>query len=306
MSPKSRHATIVLLLLFVVILSLGLVLFYPFEKEVSAGDIQHCLDSLGNGNLDDPGLMRERAYELATVIFDDSAECDKFADEVTQIYFDSKNMDFLLVYNTGGFGGGTMAEDPEWPSILEGMKAELADLGYKSMIIEYQRGEGGIGGFIEEVEEIEDNYATKAPDLAAEIAFLTKYNPELKVITTGRCFGGIFSNEVMELEAENPRVYSIQAGRPFWYTEPTGERSLLIRDNGIMPDTLTKGGLFVFLWDFGKANFGHRPATSPVKEGSVKIINWYFRMPGHTYTWDYPEVRSQITAFLEENFANGS
>jgi len=304
MSPKSRHAAIVLSLLFVVILSLGLVLFYPFEKEVSAGDIQHCLDSLGNGNLDDPSLMRKRAYDLATVIFDDSAECDRFADEVTQIYFVSKNVDFLLVYNTGGFGGATMADDPEWPSILEGMKSELADLGYESIIIEHQRGKGGIFGFIEEVEELEDNYATKAPELAAKVAFLTKYNPGLKVITTGRCFGAIFSNEVMELEAENLRVYSIQAGVPFWYTEPSGERTLVIRDNGIMSDTLGKRGLFSFLWAFFRANFGQRLSTSPIEGGSVKILSWYFKTPGHTYTWNYPGVRSRIIAFLEENFAH--
>jgi hypothetical protein len=295
---------VVLSLLFVVILSLGLVLTLPFEKEVSAEDIQRCLDSLGNENLDDPGLMRERAYQLATILFNDPAQCDKFADETTEIYFDSKNMDFLLIYNTGGFGGGTMAEDPEWPSILEGIKEKLADLGYGSMIIEHQRGEKVFLGFIEEVEEIKDNYPTKAPELAAQIAFLTKYNSKLRVITTGRCFGAIFSNEVMELEAENPRVYSIQAGRPFWYTEPGGERSLVIKDNGIMPDTLGKRGLLFFLWYFGKANFGHHPSTSPYKEGSVKIMKWYFRMPGHTYTWDQPVVRSRIIAFLEGNFAN--
>jgi hypothetical protein len=304
MSPKSRHATIVLSLLFVVILSLGLVLFYPFEKGVSAEDIQHCLDSLGNENLDDPSLMRERAYELATVLFDDSAECDRFANEVTAIYFASKNVDFLLVYNTGGFGGAAMADDPEWPSILEGIRAELADLGYESMIIEHQRGKGGIGGFIEEVEELEDDYLTKAPELAAKVAFLTKYNPELKVITTGRCFGAIFSNEVMELEAENLRVYSIQAGVPFWYTEPGGERTLVLEDNGEMPDILGKRGLLVFLWALGKANFGQRPSSSPIEGGSIKILSWYFRTPGHTYAWNYPGVRSRIVAFLEENFAN--
>lgn len=304
MIPKSRQSTIVLSLLFVVILSLGLVLALPLEDEVSAEDIQRCLDSLGNENLDDPGLMRERAHELATVLFDDPAECNEFADEVTEIYFASKDVDFLLVYNTGGFGGATMAEDPEWPSILEGIKAELADLGYESMIIEHQRGKKGFGGFIEEVEELKDDYPAKAPELAAKIAFLTKYNPELKVITTGRCFGAVISNEVMELEAENLRVYSIQAGRPFWYTEPGGERSLVIKDNGIMPDTLGKRGLLFFLWAFGKANFGHRLSTSPSKEGSVQILSWYFRMPGHTYTWNYPVVQSRIVAFLVENFAN--
>ena len=305
MSRESRKSMIVLSLLFVVLLSLGLVLFYPFKKEVSAEDIQRCIDSLGNENLDDPGSMRERAYELATILFDNPADCDRFADEVTEICSASKNVDFLLIYNTGGFGGAAMEGDPEWPGILEGIKAELADLGYESMIIEHQRGKEGFGGFIEEVKELKDDYPTKALELAAKVAFLTKYNPELKVITTGRCFGAIFSNEVMELGAGNLQLYSIQAGRPFWYTERSGERSLVIKDNAIMPDTLGKRGLLFFLWAFGKANFGHRPSTSPSKEGSVQILSWYFRMPGHTYTWDHPGVQSRIVAFLEENFAEG-
>ena len=303
MSPKSRHSTIVLSLLFVVILSLGLVLSLPLEKEVSAGDIQRCLDSLSE-EPGDPDSMRERAYKLATILFDDPTECDRFADEVTETYFASENMDFLLVYNTGGFGGAIMADDPEWPSILEGIRAELADLGYESMIVEHQRGKGGIVGFIEEVEELKDDYPTKAPELAAKVAFLTKYNPELKVITTGRCFGAIFSNEVMELEAENLRVYSIQAGVPFWYTDPSGGRSLVIEDNGEMPDILGKRGLLVFLWALGKANLGQCPSASPIEGGSIRILSWYFKAPGHTYTWNHPGVQSRIVAFLEENFAS--
>ncbi|HJX70268.1 MAG TPA: hypothetical protein VJ441_04150 [Dehalococcoidia bacterium] len=57
--------------------------------------------------------MREQAYKLATILFDDPAQHDEFADEVLKIYLDSEDTDFLLVYNTGSFGGGAMASDPE-------------------------------------------------------------------------------------------------------------------------------------------------------------------------------------------------
>ena len=302
---KIKSSRYILILLLAITLCLSLVLFFfPSQEELTAEDIQRCLNSLGSENPDDPTLMRERAYKLATILFDDPAQCEEFADEVTEIYFNSEIIDFLLVYNTGGFGGGTMAEDPEWPSILDGIEAELEALGYTSMVIEHQRGEKGLAGFLSEVDDLIGNYPSKAPELAAKVAFLTKYNPDLKVITTGRCFGAIFSNEVMQLEAANPQLYSIQAGVPFWYTDPSGERTLVIENNGTISDTFSEGSSWTFLWAFFKSNLEQFPSTSPHEEGSIRLLNWYFKMPGHTYTWEYPEIRSCTQAFLEENFAN--
>jgi hypothetical protein len=297
MRGKAGGSIAVSALLVIVALSLGLLWLSPLtDGEVTAEDIQ---DALGSGaNHNDSDSMREQAYELATILFDDPAQCNKFAGELVDIYFEAKDMDFLLIYNTGGFGGGTMAEDPEWPSILEGIKEELAELGYKSIIVEHERGKGGVFGFIGEVDELMEYYSTKTPELAAKIAFLTRYNPDLKVIVTGRCFGAIISNEVMELEAANTRLYSIQAGVPFWYTGPSGERTLVVENNGIMPDTLGRGDFLAAV----RANLTRLPSTSPIEEGSVRILDWYFKMPGHTYTWEHLGVQSQITSFLKENF----
>ena len=303
MSHRRGRYALVLSLIFFVILSLVLVLVLPFGEDVSADDIRRRLDSLDQ-EPGGPASMRERAYELATLIFSDPAECSRFADEVVKIHFDAQNVDFLLVYNTGGFGGGTMAGDPEWPGVLEGIKAQLATLGYESMIIEHQRGKEGLIEFLDEVEEIKCDYPVKAPELAAKVAFLTRYNPELKVVLTGRCFGAVISNEVMELAAGNPQLYSIQAGRPFWYTDPGGERSLVIEDNGVMPDILNSRGVLHFLWILFKANLGHFLSASPPDEGSFQAVNWYLKAPGHTYTWDHPAVRTRILAFLEQNFGH--
>lgn len=303
MSHKSRRSAIVLSIIAFVILSLCLVLFLPAEEEVSAEDIQRRLDSLG----EEPGdrvSMRERAYELGAAIFDDPTECDRFADEVTELYFASRDMDFLLVYNTGGFGGGVMAGDPEWPGVLEGTKDRLAAMGYQSMIVEHQRGKGGFIDFFREVEEIKRDYRGKAPELAAKVAFLTKYNPGLKVILTGRCFGAVISNEVVKLAPENTQLYTIQAGRPFWYTDPGGERTLLIKDNGVMPDILDARGVVDFLWTLAKANFGRLPSTSPPEEGSFQAIKLYLKAPGHSYAWKHPGIRSLITAFVEQHFGD--
>ena len=301
MGYQSGRFIIMVSLVSVVVLSLGLVACLPSKEAVSAEDIRCCLDSLGE-EPDGPDSMREWAYRLGAVLFDGDADRSRFADEIVETYLVCKDVDFLLVYNTGGFGGGTMADDPEWPGVLEGIKSELAAVGYTTVIVEHQRGRGGLVGFVNELEALGREYRTKAPELAAKIAFLTRYNPDLRVITTGRCFGAVISNEVMALGAENPRLYSIQAGRPFWYTETGGERSLVIRDNGVMPDILDSSGILSFLWTLAKANVGRLPSTSPPEEGSFQAVAWYLKAPGHTYTWSHPGVQSRISAFLKQNF----
>ncbi|OGO03910.1 MAG: hypothetical protein A2Y91_06550 [Chloroflexi bacterium RBG_13_54_8] len=301
MNHKAARYAIVLSLMSMVILSLLLVLFSPFERKVSADDLRHYIDSLDGGSAD-PATMKERAHELATHLFKGSAECSRFADEVVQVYSETQGIDFLLIYNTGGFGGSTMANDPEWSSILEGIRAELANLGYSSVIVEHQRSGKGLTDFLKETQDTQRNYRAKAPVLAAKVALLTKHNSQLKVIVTGRCFGGMISNEVTKLDAGNPRLYSIQASLPFWYTDSGLERSLIIRGNGVEPDIVGSRGYLDFLWKLARANVGRLPSSSPPKGGSFRAWRWYLKAPGHIYTWDYPGVRTSVVAFLEQNF----
>ena len=270
-------------------------------EEVSAVDIWECLESLDK-EPGAPAIMKERARELGAVLFKDAAECDGFADEVTDLYLATRGEDFLLVYNTGGFGAATMMDDPEWPSVLEGIRTDLAAMGYKAVIVEHIRGGEGFGGFIDELRDLRHNYRRKARELAVKMSFLTKYNPQLKVILTGRCFGGMMCNEVMKLDGENSRLYSIQASIPFWYTEPAGQRSLVMPDNGVMPDIVTRGGVVRFLWTLFKANWGRLPSSDPPGEGSFRAVCRYLKAPGHTYIWEHPGVQSHIVPFLKENF----
>jgi len=301
MNPESRRSLIALSLVCAVVVSLCLVLLLPAEEPVSAEDLHCRLDSLGEDPAG-PADMRERARQLGALFYGDSDECREFAAELTELHLACCDVDFLLVYNTGGFGGGTMADDPEWPGVLEGIREELAALGYSSLVVEHRRGSGGLMGFLDELDELGCDYCDKAPVLAAKLAFLTRYNPSLRVITTGRCFGAMISNEVMELEAGNPQVYSIQAGWPFWYTGSCGERTLLIEGNGLRPDILDSRGVLRFLWALGEANACCLPSSSPPEEGSFRALNWYLKAPGHTYTWGHPGVQSRVTAFLREQF----
>lgn len=41
---------------------------------------------------------------------------------------------------------------------------------------------------------------------------------------------------------DNPQLYSIQAGRPFWYTDSGGKKGLVAKDNGLTPDIFDSRG----------------------------------------------------------------
>jgi len=265
-------------------------------------DIGKCTQHLDEGAISQ-SILREEAWKLSVDLFKDKDKRNRFADEVADLYIRTRDADFILIYNTGGFGAGTMKDDPEWPGILEGIKEELAQLDYRAVIIEHNREEGGfLKGFIGELKDLRHNYYQKARELAAKISFITTFNPKLTVISTGRCFGGIVCNEVMKINREDSHLYSIQASIPFWYTEPVGQRSMVISDNGIMPDIVTKGGVIRFLWTLFRANWRRLPSVDPSKEGSFRAVCRYLKAPGHTYTWDHPNVRFQVTSFLKKNF----
>jgi len=245
--------------------------------------------------LEVPEEVSEAARNLALQLFgDDLTECEKFVNNLLQVYSQAAGRDFLLIFNSGGLGGNEIG--PEWGSILDGIEEELGKLGYTTLLAIYVRTADGLWDILNEIRETIHSYPTKTKPLAYEIDFLTEHLESINVILMGESSGGIFSNEVMKLLDANPRVYSIQTGIPFAYHSLVSDRSLVINDNGIIPDTLTRCDL----WAIFRANLGRVPTYRP-EEGH---LFFYIRAPGHIYTWDHPGVRSQITSFLREHFAS--
>jgi hypothetical protein len=279
--------------------SLGLLGLYARDTAWS-NDLQHRLDSLAEDTPKQAGRLEDEAYQLAAKLFSDPARQSRFQEEVEQLYSAARDKDFLIVYNTGGFGGTSLEVDPEWSSILEGIQAKLRQWGYTSLVVEHVRGEYTLPGFLGEVRDQLVSYSAKAPELAAKVALLLGYNRDLKVIITGRSFGAQYSDEVMEFLTSFSRAYSIQAGRYFWYRKPASPRTLIMDHNGEMPDTLSRGDILAIL----RANLTHLPRVARPEGGSMKIGPYFFRAPGHVYTWDYPGVREQVTAFLKRHFTS--
>ena len=140
-------------------------------------------------------------------------------------------------------------------------------------------------------------YSSKSKELAYRVEFLTSHNPNLRVILTGESSGTVISDQTMNILADNPQVYSIQTGPPFWHTNVIEDRTLVVNNNGMFPDSFSQGDFFVMLLSNLEALVG-----LPQPENEVGTIFHRVRAPGHSYWWQYPGVCSSVADFLDKNF----
>jgi hypothetical protein len=129
------------------------------------------------------------------------------------------------------------------------------------------------------------------------VEFLTDHISNLKVIVAGESTGTVITDKTMGFLVDNPRVYSIQTGNPFWHKPSALDRTLLMNSNGKNVDTFSYGNVSAVIWATVKGWFG---LLSP-EDNPGTILSW-LRAPGHDYSWQYPGVASEVVKFLEENF----
>ncbi len=250
-----------------------------------------------DGFPDIPQEVEEGASNVALDLCgNDPAAYNRVTEELLTVYSAARDKDILLVYNWGGMGRKFEELDREWGTVIDGVIAELEDMGYSVLLVQYRRTYDSLWDYVLEIRETAFYFPAKARPLAAEVDFLTEHIQGLRVIIAGNSEAGIYTNAVMELLEDNPRVYSLQCGTPYFYLDSEASRSLVMNDNGITPDTLSAGNF----WAIIKANL-----TGPIKyrpeEGH---LFFYIRAPGHIYTWDMPGVRSQVLDFIRSNFSN--
>ena len=246
-----------------------------------------------------PQSVADDAVKLAQGLFGDYPEkYNHYVSQLLAAYVEARDKDIVVLFNSGGWGWNLLASSPGWQSICEGIESELTSLGYRSLWLDFRRTEETFRGVVKEFVEVFAAYPSKAENLACRVNFLTAHLPELKVIITGESNGTVISDRVMNILRDNPRVYSIQTGTPFWHRNVMLDRTLVLNYNGITPDTFSQGDIPTMVWASLKALFGF---SSPEKEAPGRIF-YFMRAPGHDYRWQYPDVYSQITRFLEENF----
>jgi hypothetical protein len=192
-----------------------------------------------------------------------------------------------------------MVDIPGWESIMLGIKDTLGGLGYKTLLIDYERTPHGFDGVIGETEVLLGIQPAKAQELAARITFLTQHLPDLRVILTGESNGASISDDALRLLSGNPRVFAIETGSPVWHSCLEFARSLVIKNNGEQPDAFSNGNIILILRSNAESAFG-------IYHGAQGNILLYIGAPGHYYSWDYAAVRTQITDFLTANFFQAS
>lgn len=257
------------------------------EPELQAGDYSSVPQSV----IDD-------AVEMAREFVGDSQEkLQDFVDQLVATYAEARNMDVVVFFNSGGWGWNLTLETPGWASILDGIRTQLNSLGCKSMVLNYRRTSSGIRGCMKEFAEAATRYPQKSMELARRIEFLIDHLPNLKVIVAGESTGTVISDKAMGILRDNPQVYSIQTGTPFWHKPNELDRTLLMNSNGKGVDTFSYGNVPAMIWATVKSWFG---LTSP-NDNPGNILSW-LKAPGHDYSWQYPGVCSEVVSFLEKNF----
>ena len=245
-----------------------------------------------------PPSVADDASGLATELFGNCQEkCNDFVEQVLAVYSEAKEKDFVVVFNPGGLGHKSVEASPGWCSILAGIKSELAGLGYTSLLLDYRRTDGGLPGCLDELVERMTGYPSKTKDLADRLEFITNHISHLRVIVAGESTGTVICDRVMDTLEDNPQVYSIQTGSPFWHKNIMLDRTLVLIDNGIIPDSYSQGDFGAIVW--GNLRYWLH-LSQP--EDYFGTMPHYVGAPGHDYWWQYPEVCSQITSFLDGNF----
>ena len=245
-----------------------------------------------------PQSVADDAARLATELFGDSQEkYDEFVNQLLGTYLQAKDKDFVLVFNSGGWGWSLIEASPGWLSIFTGIESELNSSGYTSLLLTHQRTDDTLQGRLDEIVQMITGYSSKAEDLACRVEFLITHIPELRVIITGESNGTVICDRTMDILTDSPQVYSIQTGPPFWHDNIMLDRTLVMTYNGRFPDSFSQGEFLTMTRASLRALLG-----LPQPENESGSVGNFVRAPGHDYWWQYPEVHSQITNFLDKNF----
>ncbi len=190
--------------------------------------------------------------------------------------------DFGLIYNSGGLGRSPLMTDPEFFTIMSGVRSKLETLGYSVAATEHLRCHPYNIPYA--IIEALTSYERTAIELATQIESLTQTNEKLRIILMGECFGARFSNKVMQLSPDNKRLYSIQFGVPF-FVAPVRYRTLVVNGIGSESDPINTGDPIGIIGLFSSSL-----RSSPQN--------------GHFYTWSYPDIQSQVISFLYREVLN--
>lgn len=244
-----------------------------------------------------PAVVADAEQMAADVVGKDAQNYQKVVKELVGSYLYAQSADVVIFFNSGGMGWNYAYQTPGWQSILNGMVYELKMLGYHPLILNYSRASRDFWSNIKETIEAATRYTQKVVGMESRVKFLIDHLPNLKFIIAGESTGSVLTEEAMKYFRDNPNVYSVQTGCPFWYKTTDQARTLRLSGNGNGPDAFSYGNIPGMIWCTFKGWFG---MESP-EENAGNVLK-SFRAPGHDYTWSYDAIRNGITEFFKENF----
>jgi len=232
-----------------------------------------------------------------------------FTERLIGMVEEAGNKDFLVIHNPGGWGSSPLERCLDWErSIIEGVTTTIQRLGYSAAVMQHLRSGNNWWSHLRDLRDQERflfrGRTSKARVLATEVNFVTRCTDGLRVILVGVSQGAAFSNAVMRQLGEARRVYSIELGIIFAHVprRVVTDRTLAIDSNGICPDPMVQRDVREGIKSYGMApvlwlkyQLQRRP------QRFTRCIH----MPGHDYSWDYPEVRHRIEDFLSTTFGDG-
>lgn len=245
-----------------------------------------------------PPSVIEDADKIANeLVGNDEVKHQKVMNELVGSYLAASQADIVIFFNSGGMGWNYISNTPGWESILNGITSELESQGYHPLVLNYCRTSKNVWGNAKEFIEAATRYTKKITGMEKRLRFLIDHLPSYKFIVAGESTGDVITEQGMENLRDNPNIYSIQTGCPFWYKTVSQPRTLRIDGNSFGPDAFTNGNLPTMVWSTFKGWFG---MESP-EENAGNVLK-SFRAPGHDYSWKYESISTGITKFLEDNF----
>lgn len=278
-------------LLLAAALTVALVLPSPFMPGLMCMEVGGQVLSSSDFNRI-PTQTAASARELGQKFFPgDKTRAEDLTGQLVGTYLAAADKDFVVIFNPGGWGWDPLSEIPGWESIMNGISDTLAGYGYKTLLLDYKRTRHGFDGVVGEMEVLLNVQPAKAQELAEQVNFLTDNIPGIRVILTGESNGATIADDALRLLKDNTRVFAIETGPPVWHPSLQCSRSLIIRNNGEQADTFSNGDIPTIIRANAESAFGMYDGT----EGNILL---YIGAPGHYYSWDYPEVRSQVGKFI--------
>jgi len=205
----------------------------------------------------------------------------------------------IIIFNSGGWGDTPLVKADDFRPVIEGIQQTLGSWGYNSIVLPYERTKSTFLGNAYGAQEFFNLFKDASKDLALKIGAISQAFPDKKIIIAGLSSGGTFVKETYERISSDLRssVYAIAAGTPFWAGEIEPDPHFLPLDNDGQ-DTLSEGDTGPLLAAFFQSPW--KWCDAKIKGEQMKFSE-SFRVSGHFYSWNSPEVSPQIIAFLSEN-----